>query len=156
MRMETKLKFKKPISFGALHEEFRRVVELNYLKSEKRYFYTQVSNINLDQKDLIQRFMDKKPFYSDGSYIVLSEKQRYFSYLMTAKAGLYLCCDAERVFIDGRVVNPKLMISGVFVDTFMNSPIASASASKENAVATSLLQSFLFSVVTQVRENLKI
>ena len=156
MRMETKLKFKKPISFGTLHEEFRKVVKLNYLKSEKKYFYTQVSNFDLDQKDLIQLFLEKDPFYSNNSFIVRSENKRYFSYIMTARAGLYLCCDAERVFIDGRVINPKLMISAVFVDTFLNSPIASVTTSNANAAATGLLQNFLFSVVAQVRENLKI
>lgn len=156
MRMETKLKFKKPISFGTLHEEFRKVVKLNYLKSEKKYFYTQVSNFDLNQKDLIQLFLEKDPFYSNNSFIVRSENKRYFSYIMTARAGLYLCCDAERVFIDGRVINPKLMISAVFVDTFLNSSIASATTSKANAAATDLLQNFLFSVVAQVRENLKI
>jgi hypothetical protein len=156
MRMETKLKFKKPIPFGTLHEEFRKVVKLNYLKSEKKYFYTQVSNFDLDQKDLIQLFLEKDPFYSNNSFIVRSENKRYFSYIMTARAGLYLCCDAERVFIDGRVINPKLMISAVFVDTFLNSPIASVTTSNANAAATDLLQNFLFSVVAQLRENLKI
>ena len=154
--METKLKFKKPIPFGTLHEEFRKVVKLNYLKSEKKYFYTQVSNFDLDQKDLIQLFLEKDPFYSNNSFIVRSENKRYFSYIMTARVGLYLCCDAERVFIDGRVINPKLMISAVFVDTFLNSSIASVTTSNANAAATSLLQNFLFSVVAQVRENLKI
>jgi hypothetical protein len=156
MRMETKLKFKKPIPFGTLHEEFRKVVKLNYLKSEKKYFYTQVSNFDLDQKDLIQLFLEKDPFYSNNSFIVRSENKRYFSYIMTARAGLYLCCDAERVFIDGRVINPKLMISAVFVDTFLNSSIASVTTSNANAAATNFLQNFLFSVVAQVRENLKI
>jgi hypothetical protein len=48
------------------------------------------------------------------------------------------------------------MISAVFVDTFLNSSIASVTTSNANAAATSLLQNFLFSVVAQVRENLKI